>query len=243
MSQNSPPKPPDQKVQESQDKAADSQDMASAEQGSEKWSLMAIESAPYGVIVHDAQGKILIFNSQLETLSGYGKDEIPDIATWISKVYPDSDYRKIVLEQRNTKHQKNHRRVRDAIITRKDGEKRICEFSSVLSPSGIRTVFIKDTSNLRSVEDSLRESEERFRLLTEAAFEGIIIHMDGVLLHANQQFFDMFGYQAREVLGRQAIPIMIAPESVPYIRKQMREGTLTPYEVMALKKTVRLFLF
>jgi PAS domain S-box-containing protein len=178
VSKKSSPNPSDQKAPASRDKAFVSQDMTSAERDPEEWSLIAIESAPYGVIVHDAQGKILIFNSQLEALSGYGKDEIPDIATWIRKIYPDSDYRKIVLEQRNTELQENHRRVRGAIITRKDG----------------------------------------------------------VLLHANQQFFDMFGYQAREVLGRQAIPIMIAPESVPYIQKQMRVGTLAPYEVMGLKK-------
>ena len=107
----------------------------------EEWSLIAIESAPSGVLVHDPDGNILIFNSQLEIISGYGKDEIPDVATWIKKVYPDNDYRKLVLEQRESKIQEDRRRIRDAVITRKDGEKRICEFSSILSSAGIRTVF------------------------------------------------------------------------------------------------------
>jgi PAS domain S-box-containing protein len=86
----------------------------------EKWSLMAIESAPYGVMVHDPHGNILIFNSQLEKISGYGKDEIPDIATWIQKAYPDEAYRNLVLEQRKSEIPKERRRVREAIITRKD---------------------------------------------------------------------------------------------------------------------------
>jgi len=236
VSKKATPKPSGPKIQKSQNKKGAKHRSDPVMQGLEKWSLIAIESAPYGVLVHDPDGNILIFNSQLETISGYGKDEIPDIATWIKKVYPDKEYRKLVLEQRESKIQEDRRRIRDAVITRKDGEKRICEFSSILSSAGIRTVFIKDTSAVRRVEDSLRESEERFRLLTEAAFEGIIIHKDGVLLHANEQFFEMFGYEAREVLGRQAIPILIAPESVPFIRKHMRAGTLAPYEVMGLKK-------
>ena len=241
MSKKSIHNPPDRKVQKSQEKTTAKQQSTATLQDSEKWSLMAIESAPYGVVVHDADGTILIFNSQLEKISGYRKDEIPDIATWIQKVYPDEDYRNLVLEQRNLEIPKDRRRVREAIITRKDGEKRICEFSSVLSSAGIRTVYIKDTSALRRAEDSLKESEERFRLLTEAAFEGILIHKDGVLLNANDQFFKMFGYEAREVLGRQAIPILIAPESVQYIRKHMHAGTLTPYEVMGRKKDGTIF--
>jgi PAS domain S-box-containing protein len=223
-------------ARKSQNKAVVNLSSENARQDPEKWSLMAIESAPYGVMVHDRDGKILIFNHQLEAICGYRKDEIPDITTWIKKVYPDDDYRRLVLEERKNKIQKDRRRIRKTIITRKDGEKCICEFSSILSSASIRTVFIKDTNELRRTEDSLRESEERFRLLTEAAFEGILIHKDGVLLHANDQFFEMFGYQAQEILGRQAIPILIAPESVPYIKKQIREGTSTPYDVIGRKK-------
>ncbi|MDJ0915506.1 MAG: hypothetical protein QNI95_18190, partial [Desulfobacterales bacterium] len=32
---------------------------------SENWSLSALESAPFGVMIHDKKGKILMFNSQL----------------------------------------------------------------------------------------------------------------------------------------------------------------------------------
>lgn len=241
MSKKTTPDPLAPEVQESKDRTGAKQKSAADKQDPEKWSLMAIQSAPYGVMVHDSDGNVLIFNSQLEKISGYRKDEIPDVAAWIQKVYPDKEYRQLVLDHRKSEISKDRRRVRSAIITRKDGEKRICEFSSVLSSAGIRTVFIKDTSTLRRVEDSLRESEERFRLLTEAAFEGIIIHKNGVLLNANDQFFEMFGYQAGEVLGRQAIDMLIAPASVAFIKKQIRKGTSTPYEVMGLKKDGTIF--
>ena len=202
---------------------------------SEDWSMIAIESAPFGVLVHDEKGNILIFNSQLEKICGYLNEEIPDLRTWISKLYPDQEYQKLVVNERKKKIAKDRLRIRKAIITRKDGRKRICQFSSILSSSGIRTVFIKDIQTLHETEESLRESEERFRILSEASFEGILIHKDGVVLQANEQFFDMFGYKAENLLGKQAIPILIAPESIPIIKKEIRDRTSTPYEVTGLK--------
>ena len=207
--------------------------MASKDLG--KWVFFAIESAPFGVMVHDSEGKILLFNSQLETISGYRKEEIPDTKTWIEKLYPDQDYRNLVIKDRNKMIQPDRLRIRKAIITAKDGKKRSCEFSSILSSSGIRTVFIKDTHTLRETEESLRESEERFRLLSEAAFEGILIHKDGVILQANDQFFNMFGYKEQDLLGQQGIPMLIAPESVNFIRKQIRDKATEPYEIMGRK--------
>ena len=45
-------------------------------------------------------------------------------------------------------------------------------------------------------EEALRESEERFARLAEAAFEGIAIIVQGVVQDANEQLARMFGYQA-----------------------------------------------
>jgi len=207
----------------------------------EHWSLEALESAPFGVIVHDQKGKILVFNSQLEKISGYRKNEIPDIQTWIARLYPDHDYRKLVFEAHKEKISKNRLRIREAIITCKNGEKRICEFSSIMSSTGIRTVFIKDSNVLRETQNSLRESEERFRFLSQAAFEGILIHKDGVLLFANDQLYEMFGYEAQELLGKRALPIGIAPESLTFVENQVRSGSTTPYETMGRKKDGTLF--
>ena len=98
--------------------------------------LVAVEAAPCGIIVHDQAGKIVVFNSQLEKITGYSRDEIPDVQTWLEKLYPDDDYRALVMKQRKTITVQEEPRVKEAIITRKDGEKRICQFTSRLLPSG-----------------------------------------------------------------------------------------------------------
>jgi len=117
-----------------------------------------------------------------------------------------------------------------------EGEKRHCQFSSFGLASGMRIVFIQDIENQKQAEVSLQESEERFRLLAEASFEAIIIHREGVLLNANKQFFDMFGYTAAELIGKQIIPAIIAPESIESVQKKIRSGATASYEAMGQKK-------
>lgn len=48
----------------------------------------------------------------------------------------------------------------------------------------------------------LRSSEDRFRVLAEAGWEGIAIIENDVVQEANSQFYQMFGYAEEELLGR-----------------------------------------
>jgi PAS domain S-box-containing protein len=58
----------------------------------------------------------------------------------------------------------------------------------------------------------LRDSESRFRSLTEAAFEGVFISEDGRILDANDQGLKMFGYARTEMIGREILEL-VAPSS------------------------------
>ena len=120
----------------------------------------SIESSPYGIIVHNQQEKVIIFNNQMENITGYSREEIPDIATWFKKVYPDDKYRSNVNKERKKFNHKENPREREAIITRKDGEKRICKFVSSIPLEGIRTVFINDITERRRAEIDLSESQQ-----------------------------------------------------------------------------------
>lgn len=108
-----------------------------------RWYLDSLETAPFGTLIHDESGKILFFNKYLETLTGYNRDTIPDIQTWIEKIYPDPGYRKMILVERGSQQPVGIRRVRDAIITAREGHKHLCRFTSTNSASGIRTVIVQ----------------------------------------------------------------------------------------------------
>jgi PAS domain S-box-containing protein len=95
---------------------------------------------------------------------------------------------------------------------------------------------VQDVTERKQAEEALCVSEERFRRLSEAAFEAIAIHEEGVLLNANDQFFKMFGYEPGEVLGKQVMPMTVDPEAREFMRKQIATGGLGPYESIGLRK-------
>jgi PAS domain S-box-containing protein len=82
----------------------------------------------------------------------------------------------------------------------------------------------------------LAESEERFRQLAEASYEAIIIHEEGVLIRANDQYYKLFGFEPEELLGRQVMSITTAPQSLEVLKKQIIESGFGPYEAMGLRK-------
>ncbi|HEX8363411.1 MAG TPA: ATP-binding protein [Longimicrobium sp.] len=88
-------------------------------------------------------------------------------------------------------------------------------------------------------EAEVRESEQRFRLLAEAAVEGIVIHDRGVLVDANPGFSALLGYSADELPGRRITDFLQLPDDAPVFEQPRellgihRDGGLVPLEVAA----------
>ncbi|MBU8869767.1 MAG: ABC transporter substrate-binding protein [Gemmatimonadales bacterium] len=82
----------------------------------------------------------------------------------------------------------------------------------------------------------LHESEKRFKQLANATWEAIVVHEKGIVLEANDQYFEMFGYQREELIGQDGISRTSTPESSEAIRKQVAEGNTGPYEATGKKK-------
>ena len=60
----------------------------------------------------------------------------------------------------------------------------------------------EEIAERKETEQALRDSEDRFRRLSESAFEGIFIHEKGKILDANERFARMVGYdQVEDVIG------------------------------------------
>jgi PAS domain S-box-containing protein len=79
----------------------------------------------------------------------------------------------------------------------------------------------------------LHESEERFRHLTQATFEGICISENGRILDVNDTFLAMFGYGREEVIGREILTL-IAPAWRQMIaeRIQSEQESLVEHELL-----------
>ena len=76
--------------------------------------------------------------------------------------------------------------------------------------SGVVLIF-RDVTERKRADKALRESEERFKTLTQATFEGLAITEDGKFIDGNDQLFRMLGYRREEMVGKE-ISEFIAPE-------------------------------
>ena len=70
---------------------------------------------------------------------------------------------------------------------------------------------------------ALRDSEERFRALSDAAREAILIHEDGVIRDVNHAFTALLGYAPDEVVGTYG-SYLIAPASLPTVEGRISSG-------------------
>ncbi len=62
-------------------------------------------------------------------------------------------------------------------------------------------------------EQSLRESEKRYRQIVETAREGIfVLNAQAVISYVNQRAATMFGYTPEEMIGRAAMDLIVYPE-------------------------------
>lgn len=93
----------------------------------------------------------------------------------------------------------------------------------------------KQLKERQVIEENLRASEERFRILSEATFEAIIIHNQGIILDVNSVFSEMFGYDYNEVIGMNILEIT-GTESRSHILQNLHSNSQEQYEAIGVKK-------
>ena len=96
-------------------------------------------------------------------------------------------------------------------------------------------VAVSDVSDIRDAEESLRVSEERFRLLLQhvpsVAIQGY--SMDGTMQYWNDASEDLYGYTSQEAIGKNLIDLIIPPEMRADIRQACRTMAQTGQPILA----------
>jgi len=95
-------------------------------------------------------------------------------------------------------------------------------------PSGEIVALFDDVTERKQIEDSLRESEERFRVLFENIRDGVFVHPmitpsePGKFAMVNPSACDILGYTQEELLGMGPRELDDAESSVTYIPEAMK---------------------
>jgi PAS domain S-box-containing protein len=92
-----------------------------------------------------------------------------------------------------------------------------------------------DNPRRENIKEILKASKERFRLLSEAAEEGVAIHDNGVIIEVNKACARMFQYELSDMIGMNTEKLA-TPESWMTIKKHISTGYDKPYEGIGVRK-------
>ncbi|MCF8112173.1 MAG: PAS domain S-box protein, partial [Desulfobacteraceae bacterium] len=95
--------------------------------------------------------------------------------------------------------------------------------------------FTTDITARKKTENDLKESEERFRVLSEASFEGIVIHENGIIIDVNKTFTELFGYEYDQIIGMNVLDLA-TPEYRDLIKQNILSDFEGTYEAIGLRK-------
>jgi two-component system, cell cycle sensor histidine kinase and response regulator CckA len=101
-------------------------------------------------------------------------------------------------------------------------------------------ITARDITERQRREEALRESEVRFRTLSEAALEGIAVTDEGRIVDGNSRLGAMLGYERQELLGRSVMDF-VAPEHREVVRAHFRSGSPAFYQHLAMRRDGSVF--
>ena len=153
-----------------------------------------VESVPIGIIISTTDGSIIEANKAVVEMHRYSsREEFMKIPAKSRYRDPADRERFVSLAAKGL--------VRDLEVQRKrlDGTYFWSSLSSIpqTTETGERVFItvVQDITERKQAEESLAESEEKFRLLTENSTMGIFIIQDFKIVYANSSFAEVFGYR------------------------------------------------
>lgn len=99
----------------------------------------------------------------------------------------------------------------------------------------LEQTIVERTRDIIAARDTAEDNREKYRALSEAAFEAIYITEQGRCLEQNLRAELMFGYSSEEVIGCVSTDV-IHPDDRERIMANILSGYEQPYEATALRK-------
>jgi PAS domain S-box-containing protein len=198
------------------------------------------------VVVTDVEGRIILFNSTCEQVTGYVFEEVRGQPYWDRLIEPAE-----VAEERQRFEQLisgDAPRFYDKPWITKHGASRTISWSNtVLYEEDGSVGFVIgtgiDITERNKAEAALKESEERYRSVFESTGTAMcIVAEDAAVSFLNQEFERMTGYGADEVEGIMKLQHFVHPDDVQqfesYHRQVRQSGRMVPihFECRVLDK-------
>jgi PAS domain S-box-containing protein len=185
-----------------------------------------------GVVIIDVQGLIRVFNPACERLFGYAQGEV--VGQNVAMLMPEP-YRREHDDYLEAYRRTGQRKIiglgREVVGRRKDGSTFPMELSVGETRLGSGNAYvgvIRDVTERKQAERRLRDGEARLRAVIDTVVDGVVmIDANGLIRMFNPASEWLFGYRAREVLGKNVSMLMPNPyrsEHDAYLHHYRRTG-------------------
>jgi len=197
---------------------------------SEKKFAMLSAASQDGIFM-SSNGKIFEVNETASKITGYVQDELKNMAL-LDLVAPES----------REKAQKNiaqaYSKPYEITLLRKNGEEYPAMVSGNTVKYGnrkIRISSLRDMSDIKRAEADLRESEDRFKTLSKATLEGVLIIEGDKISDFNDTIMRLTGYGREELVGMSVVDL-VAAEDRKKVLDHISLSQEAPHEVVGQKK-------
>ncbi|MEA2054476.1 MAG: PAS domain S-box protein, partial [Candidatus Thermoplasmatota archaeon] len=184
------------------------------QESEEKYHTL-VRDAAEGIYRTTIDGKILEVNPAITEMFGYSKEEFLKMKN-VEIMHKNPLQRKRFLE----KLQKEHMiKGYEMEYIGKDGKTLIIRESARLTEGEIIEGIMYDVTERKKAEDTLKESEEKFRLLAESSTSAIFIYQDDVFKYANPAMEKIIGYSKDDIM-RMKFWNVVHPDDVRVVKER-----------------------
>ncbi len=184
----------------------------------------------------DLAGNLTYFNRILPEYVGYSEEELTGMNY---RVFLGEETAPQVFPIFNRVYKTGApEKASEWIMRRRDGQTFIVEVAVFLkrdaegNPTGFRGTA-RDITRRKTIENELRESEERYRTLAERSFAGVYVVQDGLFRYLNRTAASYAGFSPEELVDTSAVELVVPEDrerSHQFARDMLRGTRLSPYE-------------
>lgn len=99
----------------------------------------------------------------------------------------------------------------------------VCLNKLTLGGQDFLQVIVKDITEQKQAEKSLRESEGKFKDLVEQSIAGVYLIQDGLFKYVNAKFAEVLGYSMDEMTGKKGAKDIIYEDDLPLVEENLRK--------------------
>jgi len=183
-----------------------------------------VENSHEGILIVDENFHLIYANKKLGEILGYNVKEI--IGQDFRKFLAEDSRNKVVNRYLKRQREEDVEKIYEFNIRKSDGEKRKIKITSTITNSlrdGIKTIAqVVDITERKKTERELKESEEKFKIISKQDLMSILILQDDEIKYQNEHLGNGLGY-SKEVIKNWTFNEFlkhIHPEDKEFVLKQ-----------------------